>query len=244
MTPEARRQWPRPTYTSDEVRTHREEYREYKRKMKSGWENLPYNEFLDLVKDRPDPSLNVKEPICPSCGSKDVENHGGWATCLGGFGGHDPNHHWDSCHCRSCQFRFTMEYKNTYPYGTNVWYTVKTKTGSKLLRGLPSCSESYIHTCKLCDGDVFREYYDTRNNSKTTILSYGPKGEPYYEIYYECSNCGVKVKCSNDYYREESPHRPYKPRGPDKHASRFLPVIYEETGIVILSEHATRKIEF
>lgn len=237
MTINARKRWPRPTYTADEIRSHKEEYREYKRQMKSGWEKQPYNEFLDLVVDRLNPSLKKDEPTCPSCGSKNIQNHGGWETSVGGIGDIDPNHHWDACQCLSCGFRFTMEYKGIRSNEYNVWYTTRTERGSKLLSGLPTCHESYIHTCKHCFGDVYRIRYKKGTRTETDILSWGPNGEQQYDTFYKCERCNIEVQCSNDYYRESTPHRPRKPFGPHKHFSRFLPVIYEEVGIVVVSSY-------
>ena len=90
------------------------------------------NEFLELVKERPDRTLKLDETFCPFCCSTDIKEVEHIQTLLGGKP--DPNHHWHHCECNNCNEKFIKEHKCT-----NVWYT---KDG-KILAGIPNCFESY-----------------------------------------------------------------------------------------------------
>ena len=70
------------------------------------------NEFLSLVKERPDPSLKIDETICPYCGTSEVEEFSHFQTIVGGLNGNDPNHHWVEAQCEKCNKCFVKEYKN------------------------------------------------------------------------------------------------------------------------------------
>lgn len=207
----------------------------YEEQMKSGWENWSYNEFLDLVTARLDPELNYEKPVCPHCDSDNVNQTDHVTTLVGHTGKIDINHQWIQCSCNNCEKQWTMEYKGDYDHGYNTWYT---KDG-KLLRGLPTCFETYTYTCKHCGGDVHRHNYNKNTRQETEILSYSSDGSKSFDTYFYCNKCKAEVKCSNEYYFHKTPHHPVRPHDPRK------PIkwkIYESVGTVVINDYCATKI--
>lgn len=213
------------------IPTYEEQVIEYEKAMASDWEQKPYNEFLDLVTQRPDPTLDQQKPFCPFCNNESVHVIGR-RTTLVGFDVIDTNHVWIHCSCKACNKSWIVEVKGDHSInGYNVWYT----KDDKVLMGIPTCFESYIYTCRHCGGDVVRNYYDKGTRNETKYLSIGK--EKSYDTFFSCTKCHAEVWCSNDYYFFVSPHRPRKPFNP-----KNLPMIYEETGMVVVNDWATTKV--
>lgn len=228
------------SYTREEVETFKKQYREYIQYRKSGWEKLPYNEFLDIVTQRLDPTLNEKTPICPFCRSTKVTNSGGMSTLVGSCNpAYDPNHHWANCSCNDCGQTWTMEYAGIWPEEgqTEPKYNVWLTKDSRILAGLPTCFEAYIHTCSKCGGDVHRHYRDKQTGGDCGHFLHYKDGKPTFNVFYRCDKCGVEVKCSNDYYYESSPHAPHKPH------KKIRWWIKEEVGIAVINDAVISQIE-
>lgn len=213
----------------------------YEEKIKSGWEKFSYNEFLDLVVERLDPKLNYKKPICPYCNSHKVTKGDHVTTLVGWVDGPNPNHQCVKCTCKKCKKIWTMEYKGDYEFGYNVWYTTGDRIKGKIIRGLPTCFENYIYTCKYCGGDVCRYNYEKRTRNEAKCLSWDGEGNKSFDTYYRCNKCGREVKCSNEYYSYRNPHRPSKPHDPRKPIGW---TIKERIGTVIVNDRAIKDINF
>ncbi|MFW5890946.1 MAG: hypothetical protein ACOCUI_01905 [bacterium] len=153
--------------------------------------------FLDLVKERPDENLKIDEFICPFCDSTEVEKLGGHTTLVAGSG--DPNHVWTFLRCKKCGNKSTHEHIDY-----NTWYTLGIQ-GSKILKGIPSCFENYIYTCKFCNGEVVRKYYGKKSNKKVKVLSTilneeTGEFEKQYKTVFECRDCKKSIESDVDYW--------------------------------------------
>lgn len=163
------------------------------------------NEFLELVKERPDKKLWKKGVFCPYCKSKDVSNSGTMTTLVGYFG-KDLNHTHTHCRCNKCNKEFTRETKGF----DNVWFT---DPHGKVLLGIPYCFETYIYTCKHCGGDVVKVWFDVATDEETkpyktddgrefiTLSSEVKDGKSVRRQYpvFRCKQCGKEIKSENDY---------------------------------------------
>jgi hypothetical protein len=163
------------------------------------------NEFLKLVKERPNRKLWKKGVFCPYCNSKDVTiSH--TTTTLFGYTGKDMNHTHTYCHCNKCNKDFIRE---TCGFD-NVWFT---DHRGKVLLGIPYCFEDYIYTCKHCSGDVHRVWFDVATDKQIkpiiingkeagVLLSFEVKdGKSIGKQYpvFKCKNCGKEIRSENDY---------------------------------------------
>jgi len=106
--------------------------------------------FLPLVKERPDPDLEIDKFKCVFCHSTNVETSPQGQTLVGGGKEDDPNHVWTKVKCNDCWGVAIHEH-----IGNNTWYTKH----SVVLAGIPSCHEGYVYTCAHCGGSVNRHYY-------------------------------------------------------------------------------------
>jgi DNA-directed RNA polymerase subunit RPC12/RpoP len=163
------------------------------------------NEFLELVKEHPDPKLWKKGIFCPYCKSKDVQTFGTRTTLVGYFG-KDLNHTHTECRCNKCNKEFTRETKGY----DNVWFT---DPRGKVLLGIPYCFEGYIYTCKHCGGDVIRVWYDVKTDEPLKPIQINGKDAGFilstevkdgksiprqYPVF-RCKECGKEIKSTNDY---------------------------------------------
>jgi len=249
LTIKERQKHKRYTYTKDEIARYKRHLRVYKNLLKSGWENKPYNEFLDIVKDRVDPTLDKDNKVCPFCNSTNISVLVWHSTAVGSGPGEDCNHHWESCICGGCANAFVYEYKG---HGSkeadgkkvpnyNVWITKE----RKILKGMPTCFERYIYTCSKCGGDVNVTDYDkgTKNVARCLGTSLNEDTGIYenqYDTYYKCFCCGVEVKSSTEYYSFSNPHRPCKPF---KNRLRLGWTIKEEIGEVWINDYVLDTID-
>lgn len=124
-------------------------------------------------------------PTCPDCGKKDgLKETSHTCTLVGSMiRGHDPNHHWVGYTC-SCGSRFIREYKEE-----NVWYTRDTY----VLKGKPSCFETYIYSCIRCSRPVFRTHLKLDGSPTDGFLrtsNVDGRWVKQYTTHYTCSDCG------------------------------------------------------
>ena len=194
----------------------------YKQDMASGeWKKKTYNEFLDIVSNKPE-KINHKKHNCPYCGSKKTKIELGSQTLVGYLGKKDNvNHYWDNGHCEGCLKEWTVEY-----VGKNTWLT----SNQKILRGIPSCFENYTYSCNKCNGEVRRSHYNkgTRDIAKSLITIIGD--DKQYDTYFRCEKCGQEAKSFNDYFYDFNPHKPRKPFPAHKWA------VFEEIGQVVYNK--------
>lgn len=110
--------------------------------------------------------------------------------------GYDPNHSWQKCTC-SCGESFTRESKGYAPYKKNVWLTQK----GKLLRGAPSCFESYEYQCSRCEGPVRRVYLGKDGKPAKSLSSTNEDGKwvNNYTIHFNCKDCGYGGEVDDEY---------------------------------------------
>jgi DNA-directed RNA polymerase subunit RPC12/RpoP len=154
------------------------------------------NEFLELVKEHPDPKLWKKGVFCPYCKSKDVTTFG-TRTTLVGYYGKNMNHTHTECRCNKCNKEFTRETKGY----DNVWFT---DPKSKILLGIPYCFERYRYSCKHCGGEVLVHHLDNVTHKECTCLSYKTdetdgKMKPQFYNVFRCESCGKEIKSENYY---------------------------------------------
>ncbi len=149
------------------------------------------NEFLEIVTQRPE-HLS-KSAICPYC-NKTATETGSEQTLVGDD---KYNHFWIRCHCSSCARDFSIEHK-----GGNVWIVSDHK---KVLKGIPTCWETYVYTCGKCNGDVYRRHVDKVShqplNSVVTVIG---DDEQNWVAEFKCDQCGVAAYSENEYYYSES----------------------------------------
>lgn len=147
-------------------------------------------EAFEIIIQRPDKKLTVKNAVCPFCSSSNFANEGGRSTLLGID---KMNHKWSYRKCNDCGKNYTVECKNG-----NVWITDKE---CNVLKGMPSCFEHYVYDCK-CGGKVKRKYTDMDGN-KTSFLSQSNetgKWIKHYKTFFECDSCGKSVQTESDHY--------------------------------------------
>lgn len=163
------------------------------------------NEFLELVKERPDPKLWKRGLFCPYCKSKNVDNLGTRSTLVG-YIGKDLNHTHTYCRCQDCNNEFIRETKGF----DNVWFTAP---DGKVLLGIPYCFENYVYTCKHCGGDVIKIWYDINTNEQLKPIVINDKetgfvlssevrdGKTIPKQYpvFRCKQCGKEIRSENDY---------------------------------------------
>lgn len=243
-------------FTYEQLIEYGEQMQVYGERLSSGWEDTPYNEFLDIVVERHDPKLSKDQPICPFCGSKNISVTGGMSTLVGlgrskSGKEYDPNHHWDNGACNDCHESWFIEWSQYEDDDMNVrdcvWYT----KDQKVLAGIPECFEEYIYTCSKCGGDVRKHYYDkgTRNVTRTLSQSLGSnKSESSvecrgYDVYFACADCDAETVSSTRYFSRHSPHRPIKPRPPGGYRLRVGWKIIEEIGVCFMDDEAIKLID-
>lgn len=155
--------------------------------------------LADIVVERPDPTLQ-RQTVCPLCGSDNVDELGETQTLAG-----SNNHHWIRCICFSCKEAFSHEFTagdERFGIKPNHWYT---KNG-KVLRGAPTCFESYTYTCEHCGGDVKRHYFHLDEDVEVEVLIteyVGGKSVKKYRTIFECGKCGASVKSDDEYFLVE-----------------------------------------
>jgi len=164
----------------------------------------------DLVTDRPDPSLDFDEDVCPLCGSTRLEDGGTIQTLLGWIGSEEaklseasiqahpdnPNHSSRQLICTECGLPFSKEVKKG-----NVWIAVCLP--NKLLAGVPNCFEHYSYTCCHCGGLVRRHYTDMGGEKKAISLTHKNVDgvwKKLYRTFFRCDDCGKEVETTQDYY--------------------------------------------
>lgn len=204
------------------------------------------NGLLEIVKERPDPSLTMDNIMCPHCESEDVKNTGHSQTLVGSIDGYDPNHHWYDYVCKTCDEYFMLERKDG-----NIWYTAG-RFGSKIFKGMPTCFESYIYTCVHCDGDVHRVTKEldgvTLNTSEWTSYD---DGRPLFRTFFECQSCEASVESINEHYCKPIPTKELLDRFWKKLEKDFQDptkmrlgwTIIEEPGITIINDESVMKLE-
>lgn len=150
------------------------------------------NEFLELVKERPDTKLWKKGIFCPYCKSKNVDNFGTISTLVG-YIGKDMNHTHTKCRCNDCGKEFTRETKGY----DNVWFT---DLNGKVLLGIPYCFENYVYTCKHCGGDVIKLWFSIDTDGQLIPLSSDVTDGNSIPVF-KCKQCGKEIRSENDYIR-------------------------------------------
>lgn len=155
----------------------------------------------DIVTQRPISEAPTDPSRCPYCESTDTKVVRRYSTLLGFSGPVNTNHQWYESLCSGCKRLYTREVK-----GLNVWYTgERTQDGAapQVLRGLPSCFESYKYTCSKCSGPVLRVHRDRAGNPTTSLSSSTIDGVwvRHYTIHYNCTQCGHGGETAEDYYR-------------------------------------------
>lgn len=213
--------------------------RAYKDALRSGaWKKRPFNEFLEIVTQRPSVSLNSGHMACPFCASAAVTKLSCIESRLVTTGDFDPNHHWDTYQCDGCHAKWLKEYKGRprkpgeVGQQYNVWLTTPDFQG-RILQGIPTSFPGYVYTCSACGGDVERSYYRNGTREKAIVLETCVRtGKRSYYTMVACVECGVSRVSSNDYYLEESPHKPKKPLRPEERRNglfqtEFGPMSYD-----------------
>lgn len=161
-------------------------------------------ELLEIIQQTPLPEKKWRDIECPYCGSEHVEVESTSHTLVGYPGKFDDrNHYWYHCLCKSCGKNCIKERK-----GKNVWYTEK----GRVLKGVSSCFENYIYTCKSCGGDIVRKHtkLDGREldriklDEETEIVGLSTKhidGKwvKQYRTFYYCKSCDIKIETETDY---------------------------------------------
>lgn len=193
------------------------------------------NPLLDFVRQRPLRERASGKPKCPFCGGKEVAVGGHRQTLVGGGPGSDPNHHWYNCDCLDCQKSFVREV-----HDGNVWYT----KDHAVLKGMPSCFESYIYSCKKCGGEVVRDYRQMDGKTEAKILCLDLDG-PHYRTFYRCGKCGLEIETYYDRWwpgqKSEAEGRAaieYRKKNPPKPPKWK---IYEEIGEPIYNAYGVGK---
>lgn len=145
---------------------------------------------LSLVRERPLDERPSENPTCPFCRGRHLDRLDSRTTLLGGgdrtIDG-DPNHVWTTFRCHDCFQQFVRETKSG-----NTWYT----RDGRVLRGLPSCFESYIYHCATCGGDVMRRNVDKDGVEVMYLITDNVNGRPVrrYRTLYACAGCHAEVE--------------------------------------------------
>jgi len=197
--------------------------------------------LFKIVADRPTDD-EPTDAACPCCRSESVRQEGETSTSVGCFPGEDPNHHRVQCWCEKCGQSFTKEWKYK-----NVWYT----SGGKVLRGMPSCFESYVYRCLKCDGDVRREYTELDGETKAVNLmavNEGKRGRQKwvrkYRTFYSCSGCGKRTEVEDEYWLGPGLVLPKGCPWPMVWRLRKGWTIHEEPGVCVINGKALGRIDF
>lgn len=150
-----------------------------------------YISLAELTSDEPIAEKPKDAATCPSCRGESLTHHGSARTLVAGSSPEDTfniNHYTHDLRCNACNLRFTREHKDG-----NVWYA-DGKT-ARLLRGVPSCFESYGYNCRKCGGEVEREYRKMDGFTKTATLGSRAKEgggwERDYRTFFFCKGCGA-----------------------------------------------------
>lgn len=156
--------------------------------------------LLDIVQERPLTELPTDPARCPYCESTDVRVTSRSSTLVVSTGPVDTNHQWHASECNGCKMPYTREIK-----GLNVWYTgerIQDGSAPQVLRGLPSCFESYQYTCSKCSGPVVRTNRGMAGNPTQTLSSRNVDGKwvNEYTTHYNCTQCGHGGQVDQDYY--------------------------------------------
>ena len=153
------------------------------------------NEFLKLVKERPNEKHWKSNYFCPYCNNKNIIFLNGSSTLVG-YGGEDMNHTCTTYHCNDCNKNFIRETKGN----KNVWFTNK---NNKILLGIPYCFENYIYSCKYCNGNVHIKHLNKNDNKECPCLTYVVSNEKLECLQYhmfECEKCHKNIISENYYY--------------------------------------------
>lgn len=199
---------------------------------------MAWTTFLDLVIERPDSELKIDEYLCPYCNSTNVEATPQGQTLVADYGT-DANHVWTGIQCNDCGKTCTHEHRSF-----NSWYT---DSRGKILRGIPSCFERYIYTCRHCGGDVVRKYLKLDSDEEVSCCSYGPDENgiwtPKQRTVFECHSCGESVESNVESWHEgcEVEPKPRKTVGEKKLMKEWA--IYEEVGIAVINPGTAVKVE-
>lgn len=154
-------------------------------------DQMELDKIFEHVTDRP----YATERGCPFCASTDIEESDHCQTCVGG--NPDPNHNWVTCFCRHCNKNYGLEYKSG-----NYWYV----RDHKVIKGIPSCFESYILTCAYCGGDVKRQWrlMDGVTPKMDGCCSYTYQDSiavPQQRCFYVCDGCGHEFEYPKEHWR-------------------------------------------
>lgn len=111
--------------------------------------------------------------------------------------GLNPNHVTTDYECRGCRRKFFVHAKSG-----NIWVTDE---ASKVLKGIPTCFETFIYTCVKCGGNVERKYTAKDGVSDVKgLCSRNINGTwvKEYCTFYRCVTCGHGGEVDSDYPRE------------------------------------------
>jgi hypothetical protein len=206
-----------------------------------------YNAFLDIVKERHDPSIKYR-PVCPYCFSDRIHVTSSWSTATT-----RNNHVTKECECVKCSKTFRYEIKEGSEDVEEIrWYV---SNEGKILRGIPGCFEHYVYTCNKCGGDVHRKYLEKNSDKECTILSSGADENGvwfnHYRILFVCEKCGQSIESENDHFWTNPPsEKTYEEKVKEAKESeeKFKKwaekvKITEEIGIVVINKYAVAKVE-
>lgn len=147
-------------------------------------------EYLALTNATPIP-LAGHVITCPYCESEDVSCTDVEETMLGWFSTdplENPNHRWEYHACNGCSKTFCVEKQRN-----NVWYTTDR---IKVLRGVSSCYETYLYTCK-CSGDVLWERRNLDGVLETRNVTFIGPHLPRHQILVHhavCQSCKAEAR--------------------------------------------------
>lgn len=147
-------------------------------------------EAFEIITQRPDKNLTVRNAKCPFCKSEKHQTHGTRTTLLGID---SMNHKWHERTCKDCGKNYTVENK-----GRNVWITDEK---GNVMHGMPSCFEHYIYDCK-CGGKVERHYTDMDGKPVNGLSSSNESGKwvKHYKTFYKCNKCNTEIQTEHDYF--------------------------------------------
>lgn len=197
--------------------------------------------LLAFVKEAPAGEKPSHKATCPFCSSQEVNSYSSESTLVGNPPGKDGidddcNHVWTRFACNHCGEKFTRETKSG-----NVWYT----KGKKVLKGMPSCFEDYIYTCRCCGGEVRRKHKCLNSDEEPVMLTF-KDGKKLFRIFFECKGCGKSIQTPEDHWWPTYRKRPSK--GKQKRARKQAMermkkwTIVEEIGVVVINDEAVAKV--
>jgi len=142
-------------------------------------EGIRIDPLLELIVQRPIP----KDIGCPYCGSQNVNCISRETTLLDAGEEEDTNHtRWRS-ECRECNRQF-MKHRRQGHY----WYTAYCAGETRdVIKGVPTCWETYTLTCAECGGPVNR-YYTKQDG----ITPDEPSAET--RIFFRCEHCPAQCE--------------------------------------------------